>query len=1533
MEPGSLVKALYDFSSGLEGELPIKNGDLIQVVAAVDKHWTLGNLRGQQGKFPSAFAVEVKVPQLSPGQELFAAIADFSSDVPGDLTFRCGDLIIGLAAVDANWWRGQLDGREGIFPLSHVWMLDKANLRYTQGSQNVDLWARVLQNLTAQLDDEMSLRSGDVVHIQRIIDKDWFWGECNGRSGKFPRNFVTLLSDEEETAALAKASQLPTSDGPNGYLPQSTPGPPKPQRSFDSGQANIVGDLSSVAVNGALASSDVSGYHSLNSGLAPYARSKFSFEAQYPNELSFQEGELVTLIRHVDDEWTEGELNGRVGLFPTEYVDIIVDCADPAVNTAAAPSNLAASEASASGACFGRALFDFPATVEGDLALTAGEVVVLLGKVNNDWYQARSRDGRVGICPTSFVEEMVRSSSSDAAEVGLRKMGRFNSAPICRAGEPRRKTLPPWNSLAEEASPPPQASEGHGPQSLPVSTSSEGDSSQGAPAAVSDAAVPPLRRANTLTSSDSAAFKREVASFHEAKPVTRKAPVPTRPPPAVPSTSSTSVTSLPNRSAPPIPLASPDPWAASDTLSGPEATTQDQVNEVTPLTASTSQSGTANDSAAKDEEKRRKLRDHRQCVLTELLQTERDYIKALQVCCDVYLNDVSRSRMQSLDIDAVTLFGNIDEVISVSSQLLSALEKELVKPECSQLIGTCFVNVADELKEVYGHYCRNHDDVSGLWTKYMDNARAAQFLQAGVERMQHETNCFDLPSVLIRPVQRILKYPLLINELDKSTEAGHPDKPMLAQAMAKMSDVATSINEFKRRKDLVSKYKKDPSESTLSRKLAKLNLHSVLKKSSRFGVLLSSTFGLTSVEKDEAFERAEREFRVLEKALKIFLKNLAVFCDQMKQTVHVSLQLSEDLVQYYHDRKSLPEVERYRAVQHTICSQHWHEFATAVDRDVESVLKQLLQMFVGPNKLITKRQHKLLDYVASKSRLEKNRDFTKQKALSEEQQLAKNTYCALNAQLLDELPKLCGIAREVLQSCVQEFLRARKTFIGRTTREMLTLMELPMMLSAKGNSNVLENFRIKHSLVLKTLAEEPSASETNLFTGLLAKAEGGGTLSRSAGAKMAARLGLGSSASTTIPGKLEPQTEMQRVFVRSSYPVEFVYTVAEDYASSDILDINLHTGDVVGVVKQQDPMGNPERWFVDNGATKGFVAAKFLRPLHRPQGRPDAHLRVSPQPPAAVGYDPPPPYSATDPLRPRTPTQVSRASPSPQPAEERKPYTYAEISRPLTPSGGGAGQATVTSHLPSQAINSSGYNLSYSNSLSPSSAANVPNGSVSSGLPSSSVVPSVVSPSSAGSSPGNQRRSSLGQMAASHGRPTNATTRTVAGSAEKGGDVTSYNYSFATNQAERHTYEEIPEENGPSIGSPIREPETTGSRYANLEFDPLSEGGTKAPGAAPPLQKQGEAAETKTADVGSRYGNLDALGASAVGSPPIVNEYFYALYPFSAAGAHQLSVAQGQVLLVIHQCDLHANPEWWFVQDRHGNQGYVPGNYLHHYTL
>lgn len=69
------------------------------------------------------------------------------------------------------------------------------------------------------------------------------------------------------------------------------------------------------------------------------------------------------------------------------------------------------------------------------------------------------------------------------------------------------------------------------------------------------------------------------------------------------------------------------------------------------------------------------------------------------------------------------------------------------------------------------------------WPQYMASPAAAQFLQAGVERMQRETNCFDLPSVLIRPVQRILKYPLLLNELNKVIQHSVPGGRQSAVAL------------------------------------------------------------------------------------------------------------------------------------------------------------------------------------------------------------------------------------------------------------------------------------------------------------------------------------------------------------------------------------------------------------------------------------------------------------------------------------------------------------------------------------------------------------------------------------------------------------------------------------------------------------------------------------------------------------------------------------------------------------------------------
>ena len=64
------------------------------------------------------------------------------------------------------------------------------------------------------------------------------------------------------------------------------------------------------------------------------------------------------------------------------------------------------------------------------------------------------------------------------------------------------------------------------------------------------------------------------------------------------------------------------------------------------------------------------------------------------------------------------------------------------------------------------------------------------------------TQAWDLQSLLIKPVQRVLKYPLLLGKLAQTTGDGHPDYMLVHRAREVIGQVAQDINEIKRRKDL-----------------------------------------------------------------------------------------------------------------------------------------------------------------------------------------------------------------------------------------------------------------------------------------------------------------------------------------------------------------------------------------------------------------------------------------------------------------------------------------------------------------------------------------------------------------------------------------------------------------------------------------------------------------------------------------------------------------------------------------------------------
>ena len=121
------------------------------------------------------------------------------------------------------------------------------------------------------------------------------------------------------------------------------------------------------------------------------------------------------------------------------------------------------------------------------------------------------------------------------------------------------------------------------------------------------------------------------------------------------------------------------------------------------------------------------------------------------------------------------LFGNLKDITNISSAFLETLTKDVKIEDCDSVaaiaaeahIGKSFLIHAESMKKVYTEYCINHDKAEQLLEKYEQITDVQKLLQKSVESLQSQVVCFNMGSILIKPVQRILKYPLILNELIK----------------------------------------------------------------------------------------------------------------------------------------------------------------------------------------------------------------------------------------------------------------------------------------------------------------------------------------------------------------------------------------------------------------------------------------------------------------------------------------------------------------------------------------------------------------------------------------------------------------------------------------------------------------------------------------------------------------------------------------------------------------------------------------------
>ncbi|XP_042271777.1 guanine nucleotide exchange factor DBS isoform X3 [Thunnus maccoyii] len=182
------------------------------------------------------------------------------------------------------------------------------------------------------------------------------------------------------------------------------------------------------------------------------------------------------------------------------------------------------------------------------------------------------------------------------------------------------------------------------------------------------------------------------------------------------------------------------------------------------------------------------LSSRRRHIMTELIETERLYVEELQSIMEGYFAELDNSELShlippSLENKRDVLFGNLPQIYEFHNRtFLRELENCAEKPE---LVGTCFLKRKEEL-QVYEKYCQNKPRSEVLWRQCGDSL----FFQECQKKLDHK---LSLDAYLLKPVQRITKYQLMLKEMLKCNKGEGTAE--LEEALATMLDIIKSVND------------------------------------------------------------------------------------------------------------------------------------------------------------------------------------------------------------------------------------------------------------------------------------------------------------------------------------------------------------------------------------------------------------------------------------------------------------------------------------------------------------------------------------------------------------------------------------------------------------------------------------------------------------------------------------------------------------------------------------------------------------------
>ncbi|KAI8332227.1 hypothetical protein BC941DRAFT_402712 [Chlamydoabsidia padenii] len=182
-------------------------------------------------------------------------------------------------------------------------------------------------------------------------------------------------------------------------------------------------------------------------------------------------------------------------------------------------------------------------------------------------------------------------------------------------------------------------------------------------------------------------------------------------------------------------------------------------------------------------------KDTRDKIVIELLETERKYVQDLETL-QSYMRQAKAQEILPPDT-IYQLFGNLNALVDCQRRFLIQVEAQAIGAPQEQRFGQLFMDHEEDFA-VYEPFCSNFQTAQALVCRE----------QQALEKLGHILSpSFELPSILIKPVQRLCKYPLLMKQLVKTTPSHWPFYDETKEGLDAIQRVAAKVNETRRRQE------------------------------------------------------------------------------------------------------------------------------------------------------------------------------------------------------------------------------------------------------------------------------------------------------------------------------------------------------------------------------------------------------------------------------------------------------------------------------------------------------------------------------------------------------------------------------------------------------------------------------------------------------------------------------------------------------------------------------------------------------------